>query len=90
MSKKIKPTEPLAVGTRVRHAKDKNLDAGVIVWQQPYRGTHNKRIALNAEWSVHWANGDRGIYRSEDVLTIHPKKMKKIIVKDIIKEISGD
>lgn len=89
MSNKSKNTETLTVGTRVSHCSDKSLDAGVIVWRQQCTHAISKRVAAGAEWSVHWTNGNRGVYRSEDIRTIHPKKMKRLLVKDIIKEAEG-
>jgi hypothetical protein len=86
---KLKVTEPLMVGSRVSHRSDKNLDTGVVVWRQRCTHVVNKRIADGAEWSVHWANGQRSVYRSEDILIIPPKKMKRLIVKDIIKDAVG-
>jgi hypothetical protein len=89
MYKKVKNTEPLCIGTRVRHRTDKTLDGGVIVWRQCLRNIPNKKVTKGAEWSVHWTNGQRGIYHSNDILTIHPKKMRRIVIKDILKETAG-
>jgi hypothetical protein len=30
-------------------------------------------------WSVHWSNGKRGIYKSEEIQRIPPKNVKKIV-----------
>jgi len=85
MSKKLK-TESLSVGSRVRHVTDKNLTEGVVVWKQSCTKAVGSRDVVGRRWSVHWSNGDRGIYRSVDISKIPPKNLKKIILKEIEKE----
>lgn len=85
MSKKAKVTEQLSVGSRVSHSNSKNLDAGVVVWKHTKTNVINKRLKDGAEWSVHWTDGNRGIYTTSDIQLIQPRKTNIIIIKDIIK-----
>ena len=70
--------EPFAVGTRVRHATDKVCNEGVVVWKHAEYGDALPRMKGKV-WSVHWSNGQRGIYSTEEIQRIPPKNVKKIV-----------
>jgi hypothetical protein len=73
-----KSKEPFSIGNRVRHATDKVCNEGVVVWKHAdYTGVLSNMAGK--VWSVHWSNGKRGIYASEEIQRIPPKNVKKIV-----------
>jgi len=79
---KINPTT-LSVGSRVIHATNKKLTEGVIVWKHADIDVIGSKNIKGKDWSVHWTSGDRGIYRSEEINKIPPKKIKDIVKKEV-------
>ena len=77
----------LSVGTRVKHASDTNLIEGVIVWNHECINTcqkdFDKYSMKGKEWSVHWSNGERGIYKTDEICKIQPKNIKELVDKEI-------
>jgi hypothetical protein len=85
-TKKSSLSSIMSIGSRVRHTSDPTLIEGVVVWRHSYTKAIGPRDVDGREWSVHWSNGNRGIYRTNDISKIPPKNMKVIILSDIEKE----
>lgn len=73
-----KSKEPFSIGTRVRHTTDKTCNEGVVVWKHADHGEALPRMQGKV-WNVHWSNGKRGIYATEEIQRIPPKNVKKIV-----------
>jgi len=73
-----KSKEPFAIGTRVRHSTDSVCNEGVVVWKHGDYGSVSESLRGKV-WSVHWSNGKRGLYSSEEIQRIPPKNVKKIV-----------
>jgi hypothetical protein len=81
--------DSFTVGTRVQHTKDPNYPEGVVVWKH---GNYTEIAeSLNDRvWSVHWSNGKRGLYKSDEIKKIPPKNIKKLVEDEINKEDGTD
>jgi hypothetical protein len=79
------PKETFSVGSRVTHRTNKKCNEGVVVWMHgDYAGIIPKM--RGKIWSVHWSDGERGIYASEEIKKIPPKNLKKIVEEQITTE----
>ena len=69
MAKRVRK-EVLKVGSRVSHVSDPYLYEGVIVHKF---GPSNISTKAGKCWSVHWSNGKRGSYSSNDIKKLKTK-----------------
>jgi hypothetical protein len=80
-----KVKEAFTIGTRVRHTSDSKYNEGVVVWKHGDYSSVMESMRGKV-WSVHWSNGERGIYANDDIQRIPPKNIKKIVEQQIVEE----
>jgi hypothetical protein len=81
----LKNKDAFSIGTRVCHSVDSTCNEGVVVWKHSEYGgvlAHMK----DKIWSVHWSNGKRGIYKTEEIKRIPPKNVKKLVDEQLVKD----
>lgn len=80
-----KNKDQFTIGTRVRHAVDGKCNEGVVVWKHSDYGGVIEGMR-DKIWSVHWSNGQRGIYKTDEINRIPPKNVIKLVNEQINQE----
>lgn len=77
--------EPFSIGARVCHKTNSKCNEGVVVWKYADCGDSLPHVSGKV-WNVHWSNGGRGIYTTEEIQRIPPKNVQKIVESQLDSE----